>query len=310
MPMSRSSSTDPLSPVKLSHVSGSTATIYPFGATVTSFETASKREILFVSSTAKLDGSKAIRGGIPLVFPQFGQPDKSYPQHGFLRCNVWTVTGECSEEGSDAACCEFTLKLKDVVAARGGAWSAASTEFDCVITLVVKLEAEKLTTVLTFKNTGEVAYDFQSLFHTYYKVEGGKALDKDVCHVTGLAGYNTLDQITGEEYIQDVNPIFVDREVDRIYKDSTKPTLDLVIATGGTGTGTKVSLQAKAKVDGVVTPVSVVVWNPFVEKAKGMGDFTDEQFHDMICVEPGILHEVPSLSKNAEAMFEQVITAL
>ena len=39
---------------------------------------------------AKLDGSKAIRGGIPVVFPNFG-PWKLGPQHGFARISTWDV---------------------------------------------------------------------------------------------------------------------------------------------------------------------------------------------------------------------------
>jgi D-hexose-6-phosphate mutarotase len=30
----------------------------------------------------------AIRGGIPVVFPQFGQPDAAMAQHGFARYQV------------------------------------------------------------------------------------------------------------------------------------------------------------------------------------------------------------------------------
>ena len=60
-------------------VSGSTVTatlhtgesvqVYLYGASVTSWKLANGEEQLFLSSKAKLDGSKAIRGGIPLVFP-------------------------------------------------------------------------------------------------------------------------------------------------------------------------------------------------------------------------------------------------
>ena len=64
--------------VMLTHESGASAKIYLYGATITSFVTASKKEILFVSEKAILDGSKAIRGGIPLVFPIFGPPNNFF----------------------------------------------------------------------------------------------------------------------------------------------------------------------------------------------------------------------------------------
>ena len=57
-------------PVTITHgASGAACTVYPFGAHVTSYKTASGRELLFLSRDAKLDGTKAIRGGIPLCFP-------------------------------------------------------------------------------------------------------------------------------------------------------------------------------------------------------------------------------------------------
>jgi glucose-6-phosphate 1-epimerase len=50
-------------------------------------------ERLFVSSKAILDGSKAVRGGIPVVFPCFGPPEhpdhSKLPQHGFARNELW-----------------------------------------------------------------------------------------------------------------------------------------------------------------------------------------------------------------------------
>lgn len=49
--------------------SGESVTVHLFGATVISWKLANGAEQLFVSSKAILDGSKAIRGGIPVVFP-------------------------------------------------------------------------------------------------------------------------------------------------------------------------------------------------------------------------------------------------
>lgn len=50
-----------------------------------------------MSSKAALDGSKPVRGGIPVVFPCFGAPTHpdhaKLPQHGFARSETWTFEG-------------------------------------------------------------------------------------------------------------------------------------------------------------------------------------------------------------------------
>ena len=65
--------------------------MYFLGATLTSWVNNSVDRI-FVSSKAIYTGPKAIRGGIPLVFPQFG-PKGPLPQHGFARVSKWTWGG-------------------------------------------------------------------------------------------------------------------------------------------------------------------------------------------------------------------------
>jgi glucose-6-phosphate 1-epimerase len=50
-------------------------------------------EKLFVSSKSFLDGTKPVRGGIPVVFPCFGSPTHpdhvKLSQHGFARNVTW-----------------------------------------------------------------------------------------------------------------------------------------------------------------------------------------------------------------------------
>ena len=73
-----------------------------YGATVTSWKSSPQggseiAERLFVSSRAALDGSKPVRGGIPVVFPCFGAPahpeHAKLAQHGFARSEVWSYGG-------------------------------------------------------------------------------------------------------------------------------------------------------------------------------------------------------------------------
>ncbi|OJD21192.1 hypothetical protein ACJ73_07469, partial [Blastomyces percursus] len=55
--------------VQASLASGESVTVNLLGATVVSWKLANGEEQLFLSQKAVLDGSKPIRGGIPLVFP-------------------------------------------------------------------------------------------------------------------------------------------------------------------------------------------------------------------------------------------------
>lgn len=63
---------DPQEAWTLKHASGASATVYAHGATLTSVTTASGTELLFVSDASKFDGVNPIRGGVPVVFPIFG----------------------------------------------------------------------------------------------------------------------------------------------------------------------------------------------------------------------------------------------
>lgn len=300
-------------PIVIQHsASGAKCIAYPYGATITSFETSEKHQVLFVSQLAKRDGSKAIRGGIPLVFPQFGQPNKDMPQHGFLRCNYWTP-GKIFDNESEAGC-EFSLDLKNVIHGRGsdGKWSLDMSQqsgLNVTVTLVVKITSNTLSTTCHFTNTGNIPFEYQTLFHTYYKVHGSTALQPDCCNVQGFKGYQVYDQITKEHLVQDEERIIIDREVDRIYTPpASVNNVNVTISTGSDRS--KVSMNAFAKMDGKDIPVSCVVWNPFVDKAKAMADFGDDEYHEMICIEPGILSGKDVMEVGQRVEFTQIISVL
>lgn len=267
---------------------GASCTIHQFGACVVSFKTQSGKECLFVSRDAKKDGSKAIRGGIPLVFPQFGQPDKSMPQHGFLRTNFWTVDESSAFDDAEGAGISFSLALKDVKNSRGGAW-AENGEYNCECVYAIKICGEKMITTLKIRNTGEKAFGFQTLQHTYFLVEGGAAQDPEKCFVSGLKGYSVSDKVTNEEYICGDEPITIPDNVDRVYNPPEgNKTVEVLVGVGG---DKKIKLSATGEVDGKVFPPSCVVWNPYKDKAAAMSDFGDDEYVDMICVhcQPGLL---------------------
>lgn len=288
--------------------SGASCQIHDFGACLLSYKTGGPdaRECIFQSRDAKLDGSKAVRGGIPLVFPQFGQPDKSMPQHGFLRTNFWKADDSSVYDTSDGAGITYKLQLKDVQNSRGGVWGE-DTEYDCSFKYNIKIDSKTVTTSLEITNTGDKKFQFQTLLHTYYRVDGNEALDGSSCYVKGLKGYMVADKVSEEEYTCGSDPIVIEGLTDRIYTPVAGK--DIVDVTVGVGNGKLLKLTASGKCGDNNVPVSCVVWNPNKEKAAGMSDFGDDQYHDMICVEPGIL-DLTSLEVGQTASLTQTTEML
>jgi glucose-6-phosphate 1-epimerase len=157
------------------------------------------------------------------------------------------------------------------------------------------------------RNDSEFEFPFQCLYHTYYRVHGGEALNPDTCYVNGLEGYEITDKVTQPSPVVAAGsePITLAGEVDRVYAPPvSKKQCEVTI---GVGQGKTVSVTASGVVDGTPVPVSCVVWNPHAAKAAAMSDFDNDGYHHMICVEPGLLSDNLVLSAGKEAVFTQVI---
>ena len=86
--------------------------ILHYGATVISWKSPDAAggeplERLFVSSKAALDGSKPVRGGIPIVFPVFGAPElpqfSKLKQHGYARGSTWSFASVLADDDSSVS---------------------------------------------------------------------------------------------------------------------------------------------------------------------------------------------------------------
>ena len=78
--------------VTLKHSSGASALVYVYAAHLASWKTSSCEEELFVSSGAEYGGGKAIRGGVPVCWPQFADRGE-YPK----RRHRWMRTSDLPE---------------------------------------------------------------------------------------------------------------------------------------------------------------------------------------------------------------------
>ena len=186
-----------------------TVTINLFGATVTSWKTSSGTEQLFLSSSAHLDGSKPIRGGIPLVFPVFGPPPKSghptsaLPQHGFARSCFWEFLGKSSSEsvaegrtrGDGSVKLDFGLSPGMLDEGTKKKWP-----YDFGLVYSVTLGKGWLETGLHVQNKGSEAFEFMCLFHTYLRIQ----VRPTTTYLDSLEIYQTLTSLlTG--YLQNLS---------------------------------------------------------------------------------------------------------
>ena len=75
-----------------------TAEVYLQGAHITQWQPTGEDPVLFLSERSFFAPGKAIRGGIPIIFPWFGartaspdDPRTDGPSHGFARISDWTL---------------------------------------------------------------------------------------------------------------------------------------------------------------------------------------------------------------------------
>ena len=146
--------------VSLSAPNGAQATIALYGAHLLSWQTADGKERLFLSACSPMDGSAAIRGGVPVIFPQFSTRGPGQ-RHGLARLSHWRAGAH--GETTDSAWAEFELTQDDVPAALAQAWPHAFA-----LTLRFTLQGDALRMRFQVRNSGTASFDFAAALHTYY----------------------------------------------------------------------------------------------------------------------------------------------
>ncbi|KAG6042188.1 hypothetical protein E4U41_003934 [Claviceps citrina] len=274
-----------------SHVSavlptGESVQVLLFGATVLSWKDAGGDEKLWLSKDTKLDGSKGVRGGIPIVFPIFGParsdhtPTSRLPQHGFARTSRWEFLGKSTSEGvSSSVKLDFGLSSDSVPDSTRALWP-----YKFGLLYSVTLDRESLNTTLVITNDGDEPFDCQMLLHTYFNVK-----DISTVTITGLENSKYIDKMDGANVkTENSSPVTISAETDRVYTPANGAAHPIVISDSGV---TRFRM-VRDNLD------QVVVWNPWIEKAKGMDDFTPKDgYKNMICAEAGSVNCWQKLDK-------------
>lgn len=179
---------------------GAEAIVTLYGAHLVSWKGADGRERLFCSAKSALDGTKAIRGGVPVIFPQFAEQGKGM-RHGFARVSDWHLLDSGVEDGEAIAL--FTLAEEDLKPEYSRAWRHSFS-----LALRVGIKGNTLAMNLEVRNTGEDPMPFAAALHAYYLVD-----DIAQVRVSGVGP----DEVS------------IDGNFDKIYKDVGG---EIEIATG------------------------------------------------------------------------------
>ena len=87
------------------------ATISMLGGHITSFIPNGKKDLLWMSEKSEFVPGSAIRGGVPVCWPWFGDKAEGLPKHGFVRNEMWYLRSHADlPDGRTVVTLEITDK--------------------------------------------------------------------------------------------------------------------------------------------------------------------------------------------------------
>lgn len=257
---------------------GGQATVTDFGAHVVSWSPSPGDERLYMSERVVCDGTKPLRGGVPVIFPQFGAFGSGL-RHGFARLLVWKRTEHRS--GPEFSTATWTMVAED-----------PSQRVPAEVEMTVCVEAGRLDLELHVAHAGGEPFEFTAALHTYLRVP-----DITSTTLVGLQNYSYVDQCEGGAVREQTERhLRIDREVDRIYRDAPG-RLDVITR----------DFTTRVQQDGFS---DTVVWNPWVERSLAFADLPPEGYRQFVCVEAASVLTPVKLEPGAEWAGRQTLAAV
>lgn len=248
---------------------GAQATVLLHGGHVVSWVPAGAGEQLYLSPQAVAAPGLAVRGGVPVIFPQFElmSPDGSLPRHGLARTRAWAA--DASRIGRDHA--QLTVALHDDAETR------ALWPHGFCLELTISVEANRLDLELYAENTGETPWPFAAALHTYLAVS-----ELNQVRLQGLDGHRFIDRLLGGETLEDHPEKRFHGQIDRIYAN----VRDHLLLRDG---------PRRLRIDQQDLP-DAVIWNPGAEACAKLADMPADGWKHMLCVEAGRILEPITLA--------------
>jgi glucose-6-phosphate 1-epimerase len=241
------------------------ATIYLQGAHLTHWQPAGEEPVLFLGRKSAFQKGKAIRGGVPVIFPWFGDrhDGQAGPAHGFARMEEWDFAF-AALAGEDLHL-TFTLAPSEATRALG---------FDRFRVAYKLTIGRTLGMQLTVANGAETPLVFEEALHTYFAVT-----DVRQAAIRGLGDGAYLDKRdvdadgNARRKVQAAEPLVLTGTTDRVYLDSESTCV--IEDQGG---GRRITVEKS-------NSRTTIVWNPWAELTAKMADMEPEGWQGMVCVE-------------------------
>lgn len=268
--------------VRLRTDDGSTAVIMLHGAQLVSWVPADGVERLYLSERAVFDEGQAIRGGVPVIFPQFERlgPDFGVPRHGIVRGRRWQVRH--SGQRGDAV--HVGLELSD------DPGTLAQWPHRFQLELTVTLFRMRVEVMLSVQNMDAAAFGFTAALHTYLRV-----CDVERVGIEGLQGLQYRDSVLAAAgpsagpglqgahlQTETDRTLHFGGETDRIYFDAAATLRVRESASDSPAPAAPPPAAVDVSMDGFE---DAVIWNPGAAKTATLSDLPRNGFRQMVCVE-------------------------
>ena len=248
--------------LELAAPDGARAEVYLQGAHIVSWVPVNNHERLFLSQASRFRAGEPIRGGIPVVFPQFGTLGL-LSLHGFARLMPWEFLGV--EMAGERLSAKF--RLQDTPE------SLSIWPHPFLTELTLMIGNNRLAVTLHVSNTGTEPFTFTAALHTYFKVS-----DVQSTFVEGLCNLHYRDSLDGGvEKLEQSAQVSFTGEVNRIYLDAPSEVqlVESNISTVVRQTGFR----------------DIVIWNPGAEKCASVPDLEKDDYQHFVCIEAATIRE-------------------
>lgn len=265
-----------MQPILIQSPDKARAEIYPYGAHVTSWQTPDGAEQLYLSDHSEFRAGKAIRGGIPIIFPQFDSLGP-LPRHGFARTTAWEYLGTTNT--ADTAQAAFRLTASKATRA---IWN-----YNFQVEYHVRIGGNTLSLELDVLNTGTTPFSFTAALHTYVRVD-----DIANTQILGLHNFSYRDKTRSDKiFTQESEILTITAETDRVYE----LTPSLLTRRDNTRA---LQIEKRGFSD-------IVIWNPY-DKAKSLSDLTPNGERHFICIEAATVANSITLQPSAHWQGAQI----